>query len=160
MIDPTSLEELLVGRWDRAGEHLGCCLIVTYRPEFEPPPWIGQPYVTALTINRLCEREIAALIDGVIGNKTPCPRISDRTLSTAQTASFVQVEEITKSALLKRSAKRGQLKEQLQLSRRPLVRSPQACITASRLMARPDRLGPAGRGGTKSERGYRARVLA
>ena len=31
---------------------LGVLLIVTYRPEFEPP-WIGQPHVTALTVNRL-----------------------------------------------------------------------------------------------------------
>ena len=43
-------------------------LIVTFRPEFEPP-WIGRPYVTALTINRLGEREIDAMIDRVVGNK-------------------------------------------------------------------------------------------
>ncbi len=33
-------------------------LIITYRPEFEPP-WIGQPYVTSLNLNRLDVREIA-----------------------------------------------------------------------------------------------------
>ena len=43
-------------------------LIVTFRPEFDPP-WIGQPHVTALTLNRLGEREIAAMIDRVVGNK-------------------------------------------------------------------------------------------
>ena len=43
-------------------------LIVTFRPEFEPP-WIGRPYVTALTINRLAQRDIEAMIDGVVGNK-------------------------------------------------------------------------------------------
>jgi hypothetical protein len=31
---------------------------MTYRPEFEPP-WLGRPYVTALTLNRLGERDIA-----------------------------------------------------------------------------------------------------
>ena len=46
-------------------------LIVTFRPEFEPP-WIGRPHVTALTLNRLAQREIAAMIDGVTGNK-PLP---------------------------------------------------------------------------------------
>jgi predicted ATPase len=46
-------------------------LIVTYRPEFEPP-WIGRPHVTTLTINRLGEREIAAMIDRVTGNQ-PLP---------------------------------------------------------------------------------------
>jgi hypothetical protein len=43
-------------------------LIITYRPEFEPP-WIGRPHVTELNLNRLGEREIAAMIDGVTGNK-------------------------------------------------------------------------------------------
>src|SRR6185437_2786755 len=47
---------------------LGVLLIVTYRPEFQPP-WIGQPHVTTLTINRLGPREIAAMIDRVTGNK-------------------------------------------------------------------------------------------
>ena len=44
-------------------------LIVTFRPEFEPP-WIGRPHVTALTLNRLAERDIAAMIDRVVGNKS------------------------------------------------------------------------------------------
>src|SRR5262249_15415179 len=43
-------------------------LIVTFRPEFEPP-WIGQPHVTVLTLNRLAGREIGAMIDHVAGNK-------------------------------------------------------------------------------------------
>ena len=43
-------------------------LIVTFRSEFEPP-WIGRPYVTALTINRLAQREIDAVIDRVVGDK-------------------------------------------------------------------------------------------
>jgi predicted ATPase len=46
-------------------------LIVTYRPEFEPP-WIGRPHVTAVILNRLGEREIASMIDGVTDNK-PLP---------------------------------------------------------------------------------------
>ena len=63
-IDPTTLEAL-----ERTVDRLrtlGVLLIITYRPEFEPP-WIGRPYVTALTLNRLGEREIAAIIDGVSG---------------------------------------------------------------------------------------------
>ena len=46
-IDPTSLE--VVGRTVDRLRTLGVLLIVTYRPEFEPP-WIGRPYVTALTL--------------------------------------------------------------------------------------------------------------
>jgi hypothetical protein len=49
-------------------------LIVTFRPEFEAP-WIGRPYVTCLTINRLAAREVGAMIDGVIGNKLLAPNM-------------------------------------------------------------------------------------
>ena len=59
-LDPTSLEVL--GRTVDRLKTLGVLLIVTYRPEFEPP-WIGRPYVTALNLNRLGELEIAAMID-------------------------------------------------------------------------------------------------
>ena len=59
-------------------------LIVTYRPEFEPP-WIGRPYVTALTLNRLAQREVDAMIDGVVGNKR-YRQTSGKTSSSAQTA--------------------------------------------------------------------------
>ena len=63
-IDPTSLEAF--GRAVDRIRTLGVLLIVTYRPEFEPP-WIGRPHVTALTLNRLGEREIVAMIDRVSG---------------------------------------------------------------------------------------------
>src|SRR5262249_36363786 len=55
--DPTSLE--LFGRAVNRIANLRVLLIVTFRPEFDPP-WIGLPHVTALTLNRLPEREIGA----------------------------------------------------------------------------------------------------
>ena len=64
--DPTSLE--VFGRVVDRVRSLPVLLIVTFRPEFEPP-WIGRPYVTALTINRLAQRDIEAMIDRVVGNK-------------------------------------------------------------------------------------------
>ena len=48
--DPTSLE--VFGRTVDRIANLRVLLIVTFRPEFEPP-WIGRPHVTALTLNRL-----------------------------------------------------------------------------------------------------------
>ena len=48
--DPTSLEAF--GRSVDRIRALGVLLIVTYRPEFQPP-WVGQPHVTTLTLNRL-----------------------------------------------------------------------------------------------------------
>ena len=64
--DPTSLE-LFDHIVDRIPS-LRVLLIVTYRPEFEPP-WIGRPHVTALTLNRLAEREAGAMIDALVGSK-------------------------------------------------------------------------------------------
>src|SRR4029077_1305868 len=49
-IDPTSLEAL--GRAVERIKALRVLLIITYRPEFEPP-WIGQAHVNALNIKRL-----------------------------------------------------------------------------------------------------------
>jgi predicted ATPase len=49
-IDAASWEAL-----GRAVERIrtpGVLLIITHRPEFEPP-WIGRPYVTVLTLNHL-----------------------------------------------------------------------------------------------------------
>src|SRR5262249_40960560 len=43
--------------------------LVTFRPEFSPP-WIGRPHVTALTLNRLAQRDIHSLIEGVVGNRS------------------------------------------------------------------------------------------
>ena len=82
-IDPTSLEAF--GRTVERIANLRVLLIVTFRPEFEPP-WIGRPHVTALALNRLAQREVDAMIDRVAGNK-PLPRTSGRTSSSAPTAS-------------------------------------------------------------------------
>jgi class 3 adenylate cyclase/tetratricopeptide (TPR) repeat protein len=62
--DPTSLE--LFGRVVDRIRNLQALLIVTFRPEFEAT-WIGRPHVTALTINKLAQRDIDAMIDHVIG---------------------------------------------------------------------------------------------
>ena len=72
-------------------------LIVTYRPEFEPP-WIGRPYVTALTLNRLGEREIAAMIDRVTGNK-PLPASIRQDIIERTDGIPLFVEEMTKAVL-------------------------------------------------------------
>ncbi len=66
-VDPTSVEAL--GRTVDRLRTLGVCLIVTYRPEFEPP-WIGQPNVTALALSRLGEREIEAMINHLASDQS------------------------------------------------------------------------------------------
>ena len=94
-LDPTSLEAL--GRSVDRLRTLPVLLIVTYRPEFEPP-WIGRPYVTALNLNRLGDREIAALIDQVTGNK-PLPENIRQDIIERTDGIPLFVEEMTKAVL-------------------------------------------------------------
>ena len=113
-------------------------LIVTYRPEFEPP-WIGRPYVTALTINRLGEREIATLIDRLTGNKPLPTRIRQDIIERTDGIPLF-VEEMTK-AVLEAESEGDAWKTS---HRRSFFRSlaVPASLHAS-LMARLDRLGSA-----------------
>ena len=94
-IDPTSLEAL--GRGIDRIKHAGVLLIITYRPEFEPP-WIGRPYVTSLTLRRLGEREIDAMIDRVAGNNMLPPNIR-RDIIERTDGIPLFVEEMTKAVL-------------------------------------------------------------
>jgi predicted ATPase len=91
--DPTSMEAL--GRAIERIRTLSTLLLVTYRPEFEPP-WIARPHLTSVTLNRLGEREIAALIDSVTGN-TPLPaNIRDGIIDRTDGIPLF-VEEMTKA---------------------------------------------------------------
>ena len=133
--DPTSLE-----LFDRAVDRIASLrvlLIVTFRPEFAPP-WIGRPYVTALTLNRLDEREIAAVIDSVTGNKLLSPTVRQDIIERTDGIPLF-VEEMTKAALEAETES-----EARQIAAR--VSSPARAVPASlhaSLMARLDKLGPA-----------------
>ena len=81
--DPTSLEAF--GQAVDQIASLRVLLIVTFRSEFEPP-WIGRSHVTALTINRLPESDVRAMIDNVIGHKPLSLEARQWTSWSAQTA--------------------------------------------------------------------------
>jgi predicted ATPase len=133
--DPTSLETF--GRVVDRVRSLPVLLIVTFRPEFEPP-WIGWPYVTALTINRLAQRDIEAMIDGVVGNKfIPASVRHDIIERTDGIPLFV--EEMTKAVLEAGSEEEAQRTAATVPSTALAV---PASLHAS-LIARLDRLGPA-----------------
>jgi class 3 adenylate cyclase/predicted ATPase len=134
-IDPTSLEAL--GRGIDRIKSYGVLLIVTHRPEFGPP-WTGRPYVTTLNLNRLGEREIAAMIDGVSGNK-PLPESIRRDIAERTDGIPLFVEEITKAVL---EAKSEDEAEQTAAVVPSSALAVPASLHAS-LMARLDRLGPA-----------------
>jgi class 3 adenylate cyclase/predicted ATPase len=133
--DPTSLE--LFGRAVDRIAKLPVLLMVTFRPEFEPP-WIGRPHVTALTINRLARRDIDAMIDRVVGNKLlPASIRQDIIERTDGIPLFV--EEMTKAVL--EAENEGEAKRTAAMVPSPALAVP-ASLHAS-LMARLDRLGPA-----------------
>ena len=134
-LDPTSLEVL--GRTVDRLKTLGVLLIITYRPEFEPP-WIGRPYVTALNLNRLGEREIAAMIDRVTGNKSLPESIRQDIIERTDGIPLF-VEEMTKAVL--EAEGEGAAESAVATIPSPSVGVP-ASLHAS-LMARLDRLGPA-----------------
>jgi class 3 adenylate cyclase/predicted ATPase len=94
-IDPTS-RELLDLTVERV-RNLPVLLIVTFRPEFQPP-WIGQPQVTTLALNRLDRRDRTALVTQIVGAKAlpdeVIGQIADRTDGVP-----LFVEELTKSVL-------------------------------------------------------------
>ena len=133
--DPTSLEAF--GRTVDRIKSLPVLLIVTYRPEFEPP-WIGRPYVTALTINRLAERDIATIIDRVAGNKGLPANIRQDIIERTDGIPLF-VEEMTKAVL--EAEKEGATERAVAAIPSPSVAVP-ASLHAS-LMARLDRLGSA-----------------
>ena len=133
--DPTSLEAF--GRTVDRIKSLRVLLIVTYRPEFEPP-WIGRPYVTALTINRLAERDIATIIDRVAGNKGLPANIRQDIIERTDGIPLF-VEEMTKAVL--EAENEGATERAVAAIPSPSVAVP-ASLHAS-LMARLDRLGSA-----------------
>jgi class 3 adenylate cyclase len=99
--DPTTLE--LFGRVVDGIPSLRALLIVTFRPEFEPP-WIGRPHVTPLTINRLGKREIGGMIDRVIGNKMLPANIRQDIIERTDGVPLF-VEEITRRCWRQRTMK-------------------------------------------------------
>jgi class 3 adenylate cyclase/predicted ATPase len=134
-IDPTSLEVL--GRAVDRIAGLRALLIVMFRPEFEPP-WIGLPHVTALTINRLAQRDVDAMIDRVVGSKLILGSIRQDIIERTDGIPLF-VEEMTKAVLEAESE--GETRRTL-----AAVPSPASAVPASlhaSLMARLDRLGPA-----------------
>src|SRR5262249_27439157 len=116
---------------------LSTLLVVTYRPEFEPP-WIARPHVTLVTLNRLGEREIAVLIDSVTGN-TPLPaNIRDGIIERTDGIPLF-VEEMTKAVLEAGTTKAFE---------RAVAAIPTSSVAVpaslhASLMARLDRLGSA-----------------
>jgi len=134
-VDPTSLE--VFGRTVDQIKTLPVLLIVTFRPEFNAP-WAGRSHVTILALNRLGEREAAAIIAGIVGNKDlPADVTAEIVERTDGIPLFV--EEMTKAVL--EAEGEGEAQRTAAAVPSLLVAVP-ASLHAS-LLARLDRLGPA-----------------
>jgi predicted ATPase len=133
-VDPTSLE--VFGRTVDQIKTLPVLLIVTFRPEFNAP-WEGRSHVTSLALNRLGEREAAAIIARIVGNKElPADVTAEIVERTDGIPLFV--EEMAKAVL-----EAGSEHEARQTA--ASIPSPALAVPASlhaSLMARLDRLGP------------------
>jgi len=129
--DPTSLE--LFSRIVDKIPTIHVLLIVTFRPEFDPP-WIGSPHVTALTLNRLAERETAAIISRLVGNKSLPPSIRQDIIERTDGIPLF-VEEMTKAVL--EAEGEGAAAQAIGMVPSPVLAVP-ASLHAS-LMARLDR---------------------
>jgi class 3 adenylate cyclase len=134
-VDPSS-RELLDLMLDRVAR-LPVLLLVTFRPEFEQA-WSGQPYVTLLTLNRLGERDVTALVRELAGN---APLGSEVVTEIVERTDGVPlfVEELTR-AVLERAGQDNRVSAVLAASPLPNLAIP-ATLHAS-LIARLDRLGP------------------
>jgi class 3 adenylate cyclase/predicted ATPase len=94
-IDPTS-RELLDLTVERV-RNLPVLLILTFRPEFQPP-WTGLPHVTVLALNRLDRRDRTTLVDQIAGGKALPGEVVDRIVERTDGVPLF-VEELTKSVL-------------------------------------------------------------
>ncbi len=132
-LDPSSRE--LLDRIVERVERLPALLLITYRPEFQPP-WTGQPHVTMQALARLDRRGTAAMVENIAGSKAlPTEIVQEIAERTDGVPLFI--EELTKTIL--ESGTQGATA----LSSVPhWVLSVPATLHAS-LLARLDRLGAA-----------------
>jgi class 3 adenylate cyclase/predicted ATPase len=93
--DPTSREllDLTVARV----RTLPALLVVTFRPEFQPP-WTGQPQVSMLVLNRLDRRDRTALAMQVAGGKAFPSEVIEQIVDRTDGVPLF-VEELAKSVL-------------------------------------------------------------
>jgi class 3 adenylate cyclase len=131
--DPTSLEAF--GRAIDRIRRLRVLLLVTFRPEFNPP-WVARPHVTARIVNRLAEHEASAMIDRIAGNRLLSARMRQDIIERTDGIPLF-VEEMTKAVLEAESETAAERAVAAVPSRALAV---PASLYAS-LMARLDRLG-------------------
>jgi predicted ATPase/class 3 adenylate cyclase len=94
-IDPTSMDllELIVER----APTFPALLILTFRREFKSP-WIGQPHVTSLALNRLNREQGTAMVERVAAGKALPAEVLTQILAKTDGVPLF-IEELTKTVL-------------------------------------------------------------
>jgi class 3 adenylate cyclase/predicted ATPase len=132
-IDPTSrdLIDLMVDRIRR----LPVLLLVTFRPEFQPP-WTDQAHVTASALNRLGEWQGSALVVQLAGNAGVSSELVAEIVERSDGVPLF-IEELTK-AVVEAGADRGDMT----VSGMPAAALAVPATLHASLLGRLDRLGP------------------
>jgi class 3 adenylate cyclase/predicted ATPase len=94
-IDPSTLE--LLDRLVERVRSLPVLVVITYRPEFNPP-WAGHPHVSALSLNRLGRRQSAAIVRHITAGKALPAGVLEQIVSSTDGVPLF-VEELTKMVL-------------------------------------------------------------
>jgi class 3 adenylate cyclase len=94
-IDPTTLEA--IGAVIERIEHAQVLLLITYRPEFEPP-WSGHGHIATLALTRLSRRHGQAMVGKVTGGKALPDEVLDQIVAKTDGVPLF-VEELTKTVL-------------------------------------------------------------
>jgi DNA-binding winged helix-turn-helix (wHTH) protein/tetratricopeptide (TPR) repeat protein len=133
-IDPTSLDVLSLAI-ERL-QSLPVLVLITFRPEFKAP-WLGQPNVMMLTLNRLNLRERAALAQQAARSKVLPRHLLDEIVERTDGVPLF-IEELTKAIL-----EITETEQAKQATFHPLGMATIPATLQASLMARLDRLGPA-----------------
>lgn len=94
-IDPTTLElfELAIERLQR----LPVLLIVTFRPEFNPP-WTGSAHVSSLTLSNVSRQHALGMVENVTAGKALPPEVACQIVARTDGVPLF-VEELTRMVL-------------------------------------------------------------
>ena len=133
--DPSTLE--LLGTVIDHVRRLPALVVITFRPEFVPP-WIGYAHVASLTLDRLSQHQVTAIIGQVASAKALPGEICEQILAKADGVPLF-AEELTKTML-----ESGFLEEQKNqfVLKGPLPPLAVPNTLQASLMARLDRLAP------------------
>ena len=94
-LDPSTFE--LLERWIEELQHMRCFLILTFRPEFQPP-WRHHSYFTTLTLNRLSRKDSIAIISEITHKKSLPQNVLDDIIAKTDGVPLF-LEELTKTVL-------------------------------------------------------------